>query len=291
MERREWVAREDREIEFRIRASSRDRAWSGFETVLYDASAGYSEEVIPNNCISMHVGAPVFVKSACDGASSYRLQRQGDLKIVPAGHTRVWVLEAPAQKLVMNLWPSLLYEAADAMGLRGDRVTLAPMLFVNDSRIEHIAWALKAEVESDMPLGRLFAESLGHSLALQLVRLYASHADVRVAGGLPKRRLRSVIDYVRENLSRDLSLGELAVVANTSPSHFKVLFKQSMGVPVHQFVIQERVAYAIGLLTGGTRPLSDVALEAGFANQSHMASCVRRQTGTSPAALRRESQR
>ncbi|MBC5800339.1 MAG: helix-turn-helix transcriptional regulator [Candidatus Eremiobacteraeota bacterium] len=52
-----------------------------------------------------------------------------------------------------------------------------------------------------------------------------------------------------------------------SPSHFKALFKQFAGMPVHQYVIRCRVQYAIDLLSRGCLPLSDVASRAGFADQ------------------------
>jgi AraC family transcriptional regulator len=71
-----------------------------------------------------------------------------------------------------------------------------------------------------------------------------------------------------------------------SPSHFKALFKQAVGLPVHQYVIRSRVDFAIDLLRDGKLPLSDVALQAGFANQSHMARCMRRVAGVTPGAVR-----
>ena len=89
------------------------------------------------------------------------------------------------------------------------------------------------------------------------------------------------------HVADDLTLCELAQIANLSPSHFKLLFKLSFGVPVHQYVVRIRVDYAIELLSRGLQPLCDVALQSGFANQSHMARCVRRATGLSPGDFRR----
>jgi AraC family transcriptional regulator len=66
-----------------------------------------------------------------------------------------------------------------------------------------------------------------------------------------------------------------------------VLFKRSMGVPVHEFVIRTRVDHAMDLLLGNDVPLSEIALQAGFANQSHMAHCMRRITGKTPSSLRK----
>jgi len=93
--------------------------------------------------------------------------------------------------------------------------------------------------------------------------------------------------HINEHLEGDLSLAHLANVAGLSVSHFKMMFRRSVGMPVHQFVIRRRVQEAARLLSGGQGSISGVALQAGFANQSHMARCMRRVLGTTPAALLR----
>jgi AraC family transcriptional regulator len=164
-----------------------------------------------------------------------------------------------------------------------------PQLHLRDPQLEHIGWALKAELEAEAPLGRVYADSLGLAAATLLLRRYAPIAPARIAGVLSKRRLQRVIDYIHDHLAQELSLTELAQIANVSASHFKQLFKESTGMPVHQYIIRRRVEYAIDLILRADLPLSEVALQAGFANQSHMASSMRRVTGITPSALRRGS--
>jgi AraC family transcriptional regulator len=55
---------------------------------------------------------------------------------------------------------------------------------------------------------------------------------------------------------------------------------------VHQYVIRRRVDYASGLVSSNDLPLSQIALQAGFANQSHMARWMKRLTGITPRRLR-----
>lgn len=105
--------------------------------------------------------------------------------------------------------------------------------------------------------------------------------------GLPRRRLLRVLERIADCPDGSLTLAELARLADVSPSHFKVLFKQSMGLPVHQYVIRKRVEYAVELLANTDAPLCEVALRAGFANQSHLSLWMRRATGRTPGALRR----
>jgi AraC family transcriptional regulator len=59
-----------------------------------------------------------------------------------------------------------------------------------------------------------------------------------------------------------------------------------MGLPVHQYLIRQRVERAKGLLGEDKLSISEIALEAGFAHPSHLARHMRRVLGVSPKALR-----
>ncbi|MBV8198938.1 MAG: helix-turn-helix transcriptional regulator [Candidatus Eremiobacteraeota bacterium] len=283
---RAWAAHEDRAMVFRKRATSTDRHWNGFEAILYEASAGFSEDQYVRYNVSMQVGRPLLVTSRCNGETLRRLQVPGDVKIVPPGVPRVWETESATVKLTMYLAPALMFSVADSMRIDPSRVVIPPNLHVRDPRIEHIGWAVKAEIESSQPLDRLYGDSLGVALASHLLRSYAPASDPMPHAKLSNRRLTRVCDYIRGNLSGDLSLQELATVAGLSASHFKTLFKQTIGMPVHQYVIRRRVEYAAELLQSGDPPLADVALQAGFSNQSHLARCMRRILGVTPASIR-----
>ncbi|MBV9720119.1 MAG: helix-turn-helix transcriptional regulator [Candidatus Eremiobacteraeota bacterium] len=283
---RAWARHDDREMVFSMRAGSGGRYWNGFDAFLYEASAGRSEQEFVRHNVSMQIGRPLLVTSRCNGETLRRLQAPGDVKIVPPGIPRVWETEAATIKLSMYLTPALLHSAAETMGINLDRVAIVPKLHVRDPRIEHIGWAVKAELESSEPLGRLYGDSLGLALAAQLLRNYRPAAGARYDDRFSRRRLQRVIDYINEHLAHDLSLAELANVIDMSPSHFKVVFKRSLGVPVHQYVIRTRIEYAVNLIASGKTPLSQIAQQSGFANQSHMARCMKRLTGRTPAALR-----
>ncbi|MBV8066788.1 MAG: helix-turn-helix transcriptional regulator [Candidatus Eremiobacteraeota bacterium] len=271
---------------FTVRLSSRERHWEGFEAFLYEASAGFSEDQYVRHNVSMQVGRPLLVTSSCNGKTLRRLQVPGDVKIVPPGVPRIWETESATIKLTMYVSPSLICSAANAMGVDLERISIEPQLHVRDPRIEHIGWAVKSELESPDPLGRLYGESLGLALASHLVRAYSPLQGPRFDERLSRRRLKRVLDYIHEHLADDLSLSELAAIVDMSPSHFRVVFKRSVGLPVHQYVIRSRVGYATNLIAGKQLALSQVALQAGFANQSHMARCMKRVTGLTPAALR-----
>src|SRR5258708_34152642 len=65
-----------------------------------------------------------------------------------------------------------------------------------------------------------------------------------VAGVLPRRKLRTLIEYIMENLGGNLTLEQMAAVVCLSPYHFVRLFKAATGVPPHTLGITTRVARA-----------------------------------------------
>ncbi|MBV8260851.1 MAG: helix-turn-helix transcriptional regulator, partial [Paraburkholderia sp.] len=91
------------------------------------------------------------------------------------------------------------------------------------------------------------------------------------------------------HLDERLTLEALAVLVDLSVPHFKALFRETLGMPVHQYVVRRRVERARVLLVEGRLSLSQVALEAGFAHQSHMAHWMTRLLGTTPLALAKRS--
>jgi len=289
MEERVWLRpNPTTELQYAVRASSMDRAWTGFDAVLMDTSGGLIEcPPAERHTVNMYIGAPVVAMCRIDGPFLRRLQVPGSIDIVPLGCSAAWEDEGPTTLLKITVSPWLLRTTAESMGLNADRITLAPELQIKDPKLEHIGWALKSSLEAAEPFDRLYAESLGTALAVHLLRRYAKTPHGVPERGLTRRQLRAVIDYVQEHLAADLSLAELATIAGVSSSHFKALFRQSVGQPVHRYVIQQRVQHAAALLSREKLRLSEVALQAGFADQSHMARCMRRVMGLTPASFLR----
>jgi AraC family transcriptional regulator len=144
--------------------------------------------------------------------------------------------------------------------------------------------ALDAELLAGGLGSRLLAESLGNVLAVHLLRRFSSRpADLHSGGVLSQFKLRAVLEYIHEHLDGALSLDHLAAVARVSPYHFARLFKNSTGLPPHQFVIAQRVERAKELLRErDPLPLAEVATEVGFSDQSHFTRHFKRLVGVTP---------
>lgn len=254
---------------------------AGLQVDLVETPGGVVElKPLADLRIRVHSGEPV--QGLC------RTQRfvytRGDVDIVAAGQADVWHEDGPGRSVVLRFAPALLERTAQEAGLPTGRAALAPRHQLQDAHLAHIAWALDAERQAGFPNGRLYAESLGTALAVHLLGRYT--LAKKAPPSLSAAQLRRVVDYIENRLDEDLSLPVLAGVAHSSVSHFKTLFKRSLGVPVHEYVLQRRVERASALLRQGRLPASEVALAAGFAHQSHMARTMRRVLGVSPSALR-----
>lgn len=208
----------------------------------------------------------------------------GDVDVIAPGQAESWTEDGPARSVVVRFSPRLLERTADDLGLAPGRGALSPRHKLRDAQLAHIAWALEAEREAGSPNGRLYAESLGTAMALHLLGRYSVEGKVRA--GMAPVQLKRVQAHIEEHLDGDLSLPALAAVACSSASHFKVLFRRTLGTPVHEYVMRRRVERARILLTGGGIPASEVALMSGFAHQSHMARHMRKVLGVTPRMLR-----
>ena len=88
-------------------------------------------------------------------------------------------------------------------------------------------------------------------------------------------------------LDEKLTLDAIARKLNISQYHFCDLFKQSMVIASYQYLLQQRVARAKHLLRKEPeKAIADIALECGFANQTHFHKHFRKHTGMTPKKYR-----
>nr|WP_315445157.1 AraC family transcriptional regulator [uncultured Pseudomonas sp.] len=120
-----------------------------------------------------------------------------------------------------------------------------------------------------------------------MMLLLKRHAAVRIPGK-PGKEHRAVVrakELLHAQLAAPPSLEELAAAVNLSPFHFARVFRRATGMPPHTWLMQQRIATARGLLQSGCLPV-EVALQLGFADQSHLSRQFKQVYGVGPAAYR-----
>jgi len=123
--------------------------------------------------------------------------------------------------------------------------------------------------------------------------LLRNHATLdRVPGPPPRGRLapwqiRRATDYLRANLAREVTLGELAALVGLSPYHFARAFKASAGLPPNAYHRLLRVERAKELLVRTDLDVTAVAAAVGYASPSAFARMFRAAAGCHATAFRR----
>lgn len=181
-------------------------------------------------------------------------------------------------------WRDLLDEASngrfafDQMDIYG-RMFDAPAI---RSKLRSL-WALS---EEDGAPSRLLARAAGCEILAELCQLNGT-PFTRTRGGLAPWAQRRSLELMRDRLSEDIGLDELAVEAQLSPFHFARMFKQSVGCPPRVYLTRMRVEKACELLEFTDLPVTEIALEVGYSSSQVLARVFLKHRHMTPTDYRR----
>ncbi len=164
----------------------------------------------------------------------------------------------------------------EAVSLLDDRV------FVVGGMPARLATRLYREFREPDAMSPLVAEGL----ILELLGL-AARGPAGSDGGVPPRWLCRAADLLRDRFRENLPLGEVARAAGVHPAYLARVFRRHFRCSAGEYVRQLRVEHARRELSRGDAPLAEIALEAGFSDQSHLTNISRRHTGLTPSAYRK----
>ena len=150
---------------------------------------------------------------------------------------------------------------------------------VSDVAVASLGDRAAAELRRSDSAAPLIVEGL----ILELLGLLTRREE---AGAPVRAWLAEARALVERDFLRKVSLAELAEEVDVHPVSLARAFRQQYGTSVGEYVRQLRVAYARERIAAGA-PLSVVAAEAGFADQSHFTRTFTRSLGVTPAAYRR----
>jgi AraC family transcriptional regulator len=172
---------------------------------------------------------------------------------------------------------------------RFDEADLQAKMLFEDTDLWQTIGKLKAQIGSDDPAGRLYAEALGGVLAYELLRLHGAIRASRQThcGGLAAWHQRRIIEFIEEHLAEDVSLNTLADLVQLSPYHFVRSFKRSFGQPPHRYWTGQRIDRAKTLLANPRASIAEIATNLGFSTTSAFGATFRRVAGETATNYRR----
>ncbi len=200
-----------------------------------------------------------------------------------------WRWESVDETMMFTIDPLYLQTFATENGYATPgHLELKHIAFGKDPQIEMLAKQYHTEMQQGGLGGRLYSEALGNLFLLNLLRNYCHQRPKfrQYVKGLGDKRLKRVLAYIDQHLAENIDLQKLATVAGLSQCHFSEMFKQSLGVPPYRYVLLQRIERAKRYLRQSNRPINDVALSCGFADQSHLTKHFRKSVGMTPRAFR-----
>jgi AraC family transcriptional regulator len=253
-----------------------------------------SEYSPSHHFMTVHLNRDRVVKSL---EQNGHLQRDsfesGDICLTPAQTPSAVRIEEPCEIVALHIEPTFLAQAfaeiADAQNLE-----LVPQFKLKDPLIYQMAIALKKQIESSKGAwNQLYIESMVTAACAHLLQCYSTQnlnanklAVTPSPDGLSKACLDQVLDYIHEHTDQNLSLAEMAQSVQMSSYHFSRLFKQSTGQSPHRYLISRRIQQVKKLLATTSLSIAEIAAQAGFTDQSHLARHFKRQVGVTPSQFR-----
>jgi AraC-like DNA-binding protein len=218
-----------------------------------------------------------------EGAQHADLTEASSLFIAPGWPFRCEWKKIETVVANFQFQPAFLEEAAALLRVDSRRLYETVVRIVAlDEALESLCQLLMQETAGGCKHGSSFFQSLSRALVQRLVPV--PPALVR------DPRIERAVRFIERHFQEKISLKEIAEVARLSPYHFLRAFSATVGVSPHKYLIGCRLRHAQRLIisNASSRLLADIAVEAGFYDEAHLASHFRRAFGQPPGRWLRQ---
>ncbi|SJN54180.1 Transposon Tn10 TetD protein [Vibrio ruber DSM 16370] len=209
--------------------------------------------------------------------------------LMPKDYSSVWDIRGALSFVHFYFTDRHLKQVAESVWDKSPYgLSVDERIFADDPQVTTLYRQFLLNLSWDDTADRLALSSVTTLLLTHLVRHYTHFKwePIAVTGGLAPFQLTRVKAYIEENLSANIQLADLAEVANLSEYHFARMFKQSVGLAPHQYVMQQRLLLAKTLLKTTELSLVTIALQCGFSSSGHFSNRFKFASGCTPSRYR-----
>ncbi|SEJ18584.1 helix-turn-helix domain-containing protein [Pseudomonas sp. NFR16] len=206
---------------------------------------------------------------------------------LPAGHQSSWVVNGEIRLAHLYISPeqfslncvTLLDREPRELALQEKTFLADPQQAERFHRLIGMNWKEPGE--------RLLTSSLAHELLDHMILSQVGLREgLRLKGGLAPHLRRQLVEFIELNLAEPLSLGQLAGTCSLSEYHFARMFRESFGLPPHQYLLARRISRARDLLRSTRMAFGEIAVECGFASASHFSNRFKQAMGATAGEYR-----
>ena len=207
-----------------------------------------------------------------DGELRDFMYHKHEVILTPAGVRSGWRWFEQSDVVVVTLEPAAVERFAEReLGLLLHETQFRDIPQFLDADLCAAGVMLRDTLEAGDVSSSVMFEAMARVFLVKLLQRYGKRRpeEVAVSGRFTSAHHRKVLAHVRANLDRTIVLENLAREVGMSPSSFSRTFKEVIGRTPMQFVMSYRVEQALDMMKDTTRPLGDIALACGFADQAH----------------------
>ena len=267
--------------------SSHQADWKGIYLQYHDCPSHETPEHYPTQHV-IAIQTQGFVEAERKLGNRYRKEQihVSDVCVVPA-YTRHWIHAKGKQGLILlSIEPDAIAEIL-SKDLDTEDIQLLPHFTQADPLIYHLGLSLKKALQVDTLDSRFYVESLSVALIAHLMQFYTAKNPVPNEVFSEDLKIKQAKDYIHAYLTEKLSLQEIANAVGVSKYHFCRIFKQSTGLTLWQYVIQQRIKLAKQLLKNPQLSIWQISDRLGYSNSTQFTNFFRQHTGITPSDYRK----
>lgn len=157
----------------------------------------------------------------------------------------------------------------------------------NSWRSENIVWLgnrLARELSQIDEFSALAIEAIALELLVEISRQSSTNDEFKSSAWLNRAK-----DFLHDNFSETVGLEEVARAVGVHPVHLARVFRRQFGYTMGEYVRRLRLEFAKREISATNKPLCEIALSAGFSDQSHLNKTFKNLVGITPYQYRRMS--
>lgn len=258
--------------------SSRD-FWKGF-TVEENMFPPVDSATLPENkhVLLFNWSEPLAIEVKDEDGWKDNVCDKGSVVCLSSGKSTTIRWSQPFHGLAIFLDPEFVNEVLEIKDFR-----FTSHINLSDPFLLDVATKLSTAGAQDIFAEKVYAESLAVACIVHLAKTYRASKEIYFPKGkLNPYQLKQVIDFAYSYMQFNIGLHELAGLVHLSPYHFGRLFKQTVGRSPYQFILQLKIECAMKMIKQNHGPISEIAYQLNFSDQSHFSNAFRKATGISP---------
>lgn len=151
--------------------------------------------------------------------------------------------------------------------------------------------AFMEEVCRDLPGQEQILNGIALQTAHILIRMLFNiddKPDIRVEFITENYVINQVIEHIYKNIGNKITVEELALVANLSPSYFNQIFRKETGETPYRFILLIRLNHSLRLIDEGKCNLTEIAYRCGFSSSSHFSVAFQKEFSLTPSEYQKK---